>query len=84
LGNYSSGHLYVFDGDVLREMSLPRTIENPDGIAFTDNGSLIVPEGAVNSGNGKVLDSGFMALRLDPSVYPPRSRTAANPHHNAE
>lgn len=63
-------------------MSLPRTIENPDGIAFTDNGSLIVLEGAVNSGNGKVLDSGFMALRLDPSVYLPRSRTAANPHHN--
>ena len=55
LGNYSSGRLYVFDDDVLREMSLPRTIENPDGMAFTDDGSLIVLEGAVNSGNGKVL-----------------------------
>jgi DNA-binding beta-propeller fold protein YncE len=55
LGNYSAGRLYIFDDDVLREMSLPRTIENPDGIAFADDGSLIVLEGAVNSGNGKVL-----------------------------
>lgn len=55
LGNYSSGRLYVFDNEVLREMSLPRTLENPDGIAFADDGSLIVLEGAVNSGNGKVL-----------------------------
>lgn len=55
LGNYSSGRLYVVDHHGLQEMSLPRTIENPDGMAFTDDGSLIVLEGAVDSGNGKVL-----------------------------
>lgn len=54
VGNYSSGRLYIFDDD-LREISLPRPVENPDGIAFADDGSLIVLEGAVNSGNGRVL-----------------------------
>lgn len=60
VGNYGAGRLYVID-DVtgvspgLRELRLPRLIENPDGIAFTLDGSLIVLEGAVKSGDGKVL-----------------------------
>ena len=55
MANFSSGGLYILENDELRELVLPRTIENPDGIAFAPDGSLIVLEGAVESGDGKVL-----------------------------
>jgi DNA-binding beta-propeller fold protein YncE len=65
LGNYGSGHLYVMRSGHLRELSLPRILENPDGIAFAEDGALIVLEGAVESGNGTVLriPSPFVAGR---------------------
>ncbi|MEO9338261.1 hypothetical protein ABFT80_12540 [Mesorhizobium sp. SB112] len=55
VGNFSTGRLYIYENDSLRELELPRTIENPDGMAFTADGSLIVLEGAVESGDGRVL-----------------------------
>jgi sugar lactone lactonase YvrE len=55
IGNFSSGRLYVLEDGDLRELVLPRTIENPDGIAFAPDGSLVVLEGAVDSGDGKIL-----------------------------
>jgi sugar lactone lactonase YvrE len=60
MGNYGSGCLYVLDGadtdwPSLRALALPRSLENPDGIAFGPDGALIVLEGAVVSGDGKVL-----------------------------
>jgi len=55
MANFSSGRLYILENDELRELVLPRTIENPDGMAFAPDGSLIVLEGAVDSGEGKVL-----------------------------
>lgn len=60
LGNYGSGRLYVLDPvgvgpERLREIALPRLIENPDGLAFAPDGALILLEGAVRSGDGKVL-----------------------------
>jgi DNA-binding beta-propeller fold protein YncE len=55
IGNFSTGRLYVLEDRELRELVLPRTIENPDGIAFAPDGSLVVLESAVNSGNGKIL-----------------------------
>lgn len=55
VGNYSSGHLYALSSSGIREVALPRPLENPDGMVFTADGALIVLEGAVNSGNGTVL-----------------------------
>ncbi|MGV0741889.1 Vgb family protein [Mycolicibacterium sp. XJ870] len=55
VGNYSSGLLYVLSPTGLRKIALPRPLENPDGIAFTADGSLIALEGAVHSGAGTVL-----------------------------
>jgi sugar lactone lactonase YvrE len=55
IGNFSSGRIFLHrDGD-LAEMQLPRRIENPDGMRFAPDGSLIVLESAVESGNGRVL-----------------------------
>lgn len=36
-------------------VNLPRPLENPDGLAFTPDGRLLVLEGAAESGNGKLL-----------------------------
>lgn len=55
LGNYGAGTLHVLEGGVVRELDLPRRLENPDGLAFAADGSLVVLEGAVASGDGKVL-----------------------------
>lgn len=55
LGNFGGGKLYVLEEGGLREIVLPRPIENPDGLAFANDGVLLVTEGAVTSGEGKVL-----------------------------
>ncbi|MFN3945240.1 MAG: hypothetical protein ACK4K7_09950 [Allosphingosinicella sp.] len=60
IGNYGAGNLYVLEGPEtarpsLRALPLPRPLENPDGMAFAPGGALIVLEGAVTSGDGKVL-----------------------------
>ena len=34
---------------------LPRSLENPDGMQFAPDGSLLVTEGAISSGNGRLL-----------------------------
>lgn len=60
VGNYGSGSLYVLERTdtaqpSLRALDLPRRLENPDGMAFAPDGALVVLEGAVVSGDGKVL-----------------------------
>jgi outer membrane protein assembly factor BamB len=55
LGNFGSGKLFAFEAGELREISLPRKLENPDGLAFDGSGSLLVAEGDVAGGDGKVL-----------------------------
>ncbi|CFU84538.1 hypothetical protein PARN21_3788 [Pseudomonas aeruginosa] len=59
VGNFGSGAIHVVEGVAtrprLREMELPRTLENPDGMALAPDGSLIVLENAIRSGAGKVL-----------------------------
>jgi hypothetical protein len=34
---------------------LPRPLENPDGMQFAPDGSLLITEGAISSGNGRLL-----------------------------
>lgn len=36
-------------------IELPRSLENPDGMQFARDGSLLITEGAVSSGNGRLL-----------------------------
>lgn len=55
IGNFSSGEIYLYDSGRLRQLELPRNIENPDGMRFAPDGSLILLEAAVQSGNGRVL-----------------------------
>jgi len=60
IGNYGTGRLFVtqrVDGSTLRlrELELPRQLENPDGLAFAPDGALLVLEGSVRSGDGKLV-----------------------------
>ncbi|RCS22167.1 hypothetical protein DUT91_19405 [Phyllobacterium salinisoli] len=55
IGNFSSGQIYLYENSNLRQLDLPRPIENPDGMRFAPDGSLILLESAVQSGNGRVL-----------------------------
>lgn len=59
VGLFSAGRLFKVtpspQGTQVEAISLPRSIENPDGIAFTPDGSLLVLEGAIASGNGRLL-----------------------------
>lgn len=55
VGNFSSGEIYLYENGRLRHLELPRKIENPDGMQFAPDGSLILLESAVQSGNGRVL-----------------------------
>jgi streptogramin lyase len=50
----------------IEEVVLERPLENPDGMQFDTNGLLLVTEGAVKSGNGRLL-------RIDLSASNPKS-----------
>jgi sugar lactone lactonase YvrE len=59
LGNYGSGLLFVLDdidkaNTQLRPIAFSRVMENPDGLAFGPDGSLLIIEGAAASGDGKL------------------------------
>lgn len=64
---YSDGRLFkVTPGSVenprIEEIQLPRKIDGSDAIQLTDDGSLIMLEGGIDSGNGRVLQlHGFEA-----------------------
>jgi hypothetical protein len=81
IARHSSGVLVVTlfsDGKLLKvtpqpsgspqvEMiSLPRQLENPDGIQFAPDGTLLVTEGAIASGNGRLLRIDVLAPGTDP------------------
>jgi len=59
IANFGTGRLYTLSyGDArpaLAEITLPRTIENPDGMGLAPDGALIVLENAISSGQGRIL-----------------------------
>jgi sugar lactone lactonase YvrE len=60
VGHYSNGELFKVTSQSqgqprVEVISLERRLENPDGMQFAPDGSLILTEGAVNSGNGRLL-----------------------------
>jgi len=59
IANFGSGKLYTLsygeEQPSLSEILLPRTIENPDGMGLAPDGSLIVLENGINSGQGRIL-----------------------------
>ncbi len=59
VANFGSGKLYTLSyGEAtpqLAEILLPRTIENPDGMGLAPDGSLIVLENGIKSGQGRIL-----------------------------
>jgi sugar lactone lactonase YvrE len=60
VGNYSNGELFKVtpqpqEQPRVEAIPLQRLIENPDGMQFDSDGLLILTEGAVSSGNGRLL-----------------------------
>ncbi|MBO6526638.1 hypothetical protein [Erythrobacter sp.] len=55
VANYETGALLILADGALRPIALARPLENPDGLALTEDGALLVAEGAVQSGNGRLL-----------------------------
>ncbi|MBE9016146.1 gluconolaconase [Chroococcidiopsis sp. CCALA 051] len=59
VGLFSGGRLFKVtpspQGTQVEAISLQRSIENPDGMVFAPDGSLLVLEGAIASGNGRLL-----------------------------
>lgn len=60
LGHFGNGSLFTYDpsrpgGQPLHEMQLPARLQNPDGLQFAPDGSLLVLDGSITSGDGKLL-----------------------------
>lgn len=53
----------------VEQIPLPRSLENPDGMQFAADGSLLITEGAVSSGNGRLLQiKNILTTPLEPKV----------------
>jgi sugar lactone lactonase YvrE len=66
IGNYSNGELFKVTPQPQGQprvdaIPLERRLENPDGMQFAPDGSLILTEGAVESGNGRLLSINVFA-----------------------
>lgn len=59
VGMFSTGELFKITpqptGVAVEKISLTRKLENPDGMQFAPDGKLLVTEGSVTSGNGRLL-----------------------------
>jgi sugar lactone lactonase YvrE len=70
-GKYSSGELFKVTPQSqglakVEEITLERKIENPDGMQFASDGSLILVEGAAKSGNGRLLRINVFSPETEP------------------
>lgn len=68
VSNYESGELLLLEDDSLKGIELPFPLKNPDGLAFTDDGALLIAEGAVASGNGRLLRIPDPAVRGERTI----------------
>ena len=71
VGNYSSGTLFKVipqpeGSPTVEEISLVRSLENPDGMQFAPDGSLILTEGAATNGNGQLLRIDIFSAGITP------------------
>ncbi|MDJ0591102.1 MAG: gluconolaconase [Pleurocapsa sp. MO_226.B13] len=79
VGMYSRGDLLKITPQVdnfpkLEVISLERQLENPDGMQFAADGSLLLTEGAMESGNGRLVQIDV----LSPSTEPKPIKTLAS------
>lgn len=71
---FSSGTLFKLTPQpngqpLVEEITLNRSIENPDGMQFAPDGSLILLEAAIKSGNGRLLRiHNILAAKPEPKV----------------
>ncbi|MUG94579.1 gluconolaconase [Scytonema sp. UIC 10036] len=73
VGLFSTGQLFKViqesQGEVKVEaIPLERKLENPDGMQFAPDGSLLVTEGAVASGNGRLLRIDALSTGAGPKL----------------
>lgn len=61
VGQFSDGNLLRVQEGKATVVDLPRVLENPDGMVVDRDGTLLVLEGAVASGNGRLV-------RVDPQL----------------
>jgi sugar lactone lactonase YvrE len=71
VGKFSSGELLKVTPQSqglakVEEITLERKIENPDGMQFASDGSLILVEGAAKSGNGRLLRINVFSSETEP------------------
>lgn len=71
VGHYSNGNLFKVTpqpegSPTVEGIPLERSLENPDGMQFSPDGSLILTEGAVTSGNGHLLRINIFAPGTNP------------------
>jgi sugar lactone lactonase YvrE len=71
VGKFSSGELLKVTPQSqglakVEEITLERKIENPDGMQFANDGSLILVEGAAKSGNGRLLRINVFSSETEP------------------
>jgi sugar lactone lactonase YvrE len=71
VGHYSNGTLFKVTPQpkgqpIIEAIPLARSLENPDGMQFATDGSLILTEGAVTSGNGRLLRINIFAPGTSP------------------
>jgi sugar lactone lactonase YvrE len=79
VGHYSNGSLFQVTPQpqgqpTVTEISLERPLENPDGMQFAPDGSLILTEGAMTSGKGQLLRINVFA----PGTHPKPIETLAS------
>jgi streptogramin lyase len=73
VGMFSSGKLLKVipqpqGGVKVEAIALERKLENPDGIQFAPDGSLLVTEGAIASGNGRLLRIDALSSETQPKL----------------
>lgn len=55
VGMFSEGEIIKIANSAVEVISLERPLENPDGMQFASDGSLLLTEAAIESGNGRLV-----------------------------